>query len=352
MLELKNISKKLGEFNLKDISFTVSEDDYFVLLGESGAGKSILLEIIAGLINADDGQLIKNNIDISNHKIQHRKIGLLFQDYALFPHLSVFENIAYPLKNKGLSSSEKKAVIQDLAQEMNIVDLLKRKPSTLSGGEQQRVALARILALKPEILLLDEPLSSLDVQLKIELRSLLRKLNQKGLSIIHITHDFEETFTLAKHVGIIQDGRMIQSGTVEEVFKNPKSRFVANLRGVKNFYPATLKSQQGQETRIAIINPDLSFLLLSGMENGNGHAMIRDRDITLSDQKLESSASNNFEAKITEIIPSRFGVEVCCDIGVRLSVSVSKESYQKLNLVEEQKIWVSFKASAVKFYKS
>ncbi|MBC8343967.1 MAG: ABC transporter ATP-binding protein [Bacteroidetes bacterium] len=337
---------------MKDVSFKVNEGDYFVLLGESGAGKSVILEIIAGLIKADEGAIYLKNINITHQKIQDRKIGLLFQDYALFPHLSVYENIAYPLKNTHLSASEKKTIISGLAIEMSISGILGRKPVTLSGGEQQRVALARILALKPEILLLDEPMSSLDIQLKIDLRSLLRKLNQQGLTIIHITHDFEETFTLAKNVGIIQKGRIMQIGTVEEVFKNPKSPFVASLRGVKNFYPAELTSMAGMEIRKAIISKDLSFLLLSGMEDGQGHVMIRDRDISVSAKKLDSSASNNFEAEIMEIIPSRFGMEICCDIGVRISASVSRESFKELDLTAGKSTWISFKASSVKFYKN
>ncbi|RLD63190.1 MAG: ABC transporter ATP-binding protein, partial [Bacteroidetes bacterium] len=202
MLKVKNISKKLDDFNIKDISFSVNKGDYFIILGVSGAGKSVILEMIAGLMQPNSGTIYLNNKNITNEKIQKRKLGLVFQDYAVFPHLSVKENISYPLKNRGLEKKEIQNRLNQLAEEMSISHLLNRKPTTLSGGELQRVALARTLALNPECLLLDEPLSSLDIQLKNDLRGLLRKINKKGQTIIHVTHDYEEAIFLANKVAV------------------------------------------------------------------------------------------------------------------------------------------------------
>ena len=162
MLELRNISKHFPDFSLKDISFTVEKGDYFILLGESGAGKSMLLETIAGLVQPDNGSLIFEGEDITFRKIQDRKIGLVFQDHAIFPHMTVSENIAYSLHGRKLSREIKKEKIARVAEEVSISGLLNRRPSTLSGGELQRVALARTLIQEPKVLLLDEPLASLD----------------------------------------------------------------------------------------------------------------------------------------------------------------------------------------------
>lgn len=350
MLELKNISKDFGDFVLKDLSFKLDKGDYFVLIGESGAGKSVILEIIAGLIKADGGEVFFNDVNITNQKIQDRKFGLLFQDYALFPHLSVVDNILYPIKTTKIPKSDKMKKAEELADELNIKHLLSRKPSSLSGGEQQRVALARTLIMEPEILLLDEPLSSLDVHLRFELRSILRRINQKGMTILHVTHDYEEVITLASKVGIIQDGQIIQTGTPDEVFHKPKSRFVAHLSGQKNFFKVTLTQNPDKESKKAIVNDKVAIHLLTGKPDGSGHVLIRSRDILLSKEELNSTASNNFKGVILDVIPSRFGMEICVDIGIRISSLISKSSFEKFSLKEGDHIWVSFKASAVKFY--
>ncbi len=174
MLKLKDISIKLGEFQLKNINLELNKGDYYVLLGKSGVGKTVLLEIIAGLIKPDSGKVFQNNLDITREKIQKRKVGIVFQDYSIFPHLTVKQNIAYPLKRKKISNSDKNELINKYASLASIKHLLDRNTQNLSGGELQRVALARMLVSNPNCLLLDEPLASLDIQLKGGLRNLLR----------------------------------------------------------------------------------------------------------------------------------------------------------------------------------
>ena len=349
MLEIKHISKTLQEFSLKDISFQVKEGDYFVLLGKSGAGKSLVLEIIAGLMEPDNGEITyQQNTLPKNHPI---KFGLVFQDFALFPHLTVYENIAFPLKKHHLKKTEIKETVEKLGKEMSIDHLLLRKPDSLSGGEQQRVALARTLALRPDILLLDEPLSSLDIQLRDGLRALLRKLNKKGQTIIHVTHDFQEAVSLASRVAVMEQGRIIQQGTPSEVFQHPESDFVATFVGIRNFF--RVKVRKEADGHSAYTKESFSIRLLSNIACGIGTVLIRSKDITITREKpVNSTAQNIFNGKIKEIVPLRQGLEVWVDTGVLFAAHITKESLERLQLDENMEVWISFKASAVKFVKA
>lgn len=348
MLEIKNISKKLDNFSIGNISMKVEKGDYYVVLGHSGAGKTILLEILAGFISPDSGKIFFNNKDISYQKIQKRKFGLVFQDHAIFPHLSVKENISYPLKNKKLSRQVINEKVKELAHNFEISHLLDRKTTKLSGGELQRIALARTFALDPDILLLDEPLSSLDVQLKNDFRELLRKLNRNGQTIIHVTHDYEEALLLSNKIAVFNKGEIIQSGETNDVFHHPGSEFVAHFTGIKNYFRVKLKGQEQSGLKIAELN-GIEIKLLSDFKNKSGYLIIRCEDIILSNKIQISSAVNNFNGLITEISPSKHGIELVVDIGIKLTAMISKSSLHKLNLSVGNEIFVSFKASAVRF---
>ncbi len=347
MLTVNNISKKYKDFVLDDISFSVNNEDYFVILGQSGAGKTILLEIIAGLIKQDKGKILFNNKDISFEKIQKRNFGLVFQDFAIFPHLSVKENILYALKSKKLDKISTKEKIQELAKVVNISHLLHRNTTTLSGGELQRVALARTLALEPDILLLDEPLSSLDIILKDELRALLRKLNKNGQTIIHVTHDYIEAVTLANKVAVLHNGKLLQIGTPKDVFQNPESKFVANFIGIKNFFKTKITNKNK-----AVINNNIEISLVSDNTETEGCLLIRSEDILISDKQLEASAMNNFYGEIIDVYPIESNYELIIDIGVKLSAFITETSINKFKLQAGKKVWICFKASAVKFIKT
>ncbi len=346
MLKLKKIAKEYKNFALKDISFEINKGDYFVLLGNSGSGKSLLLELIAGLINPNSGEIHLNNLNITKFKIQKRNIGLVFQDYALFPHLTVKNNLLFPIKKD--KNKHKKA--KEIAELLNITNLLERYPGKLSGGEAQRVALGRTLITEPKILLLDEPLSSLDVQLRSGLRHLLKKINKKGQTIIHVTHDYDEAIALASRVAVIDNGKIIQVGDTDTVFKNPSSTFIANFIGLKNFFKALLQKNDGKS--YALVNENTKISLLSNKNEGEGFVMIRSEDIFVYDKFTESSALNNFEGTIKEAVPSRLGIEIAVESSLLFWVLITKESYQRMNLFEGKKVWISFKASAVKFLKT
>ena len=343
MLELKNISIKLGNFQLKDICLKLEKGDYHILLGKSGVGKTVLLEIIAGLVKPNAGTIILDHEDISKHKIQNRKVGIVFQDYAIFPHLNVRQNILYPIKHKKVHNADKKSLLHEYAELTNTSHLLDRNTQNLSGGELQRVALARTLITQPNCLLLDEPLASLDVQLKGDLRNLLRQINQRGVTILHVTHDYEEAIALSNKVAVMHQGKIIQDGNTREVFQKPANEFVANFTGIKNFFIAQFIDQHR-----AKINGTVEIQVSNSSNRKDGKIIIRGEEIILSKEKLYSSASNNFLAKVKQMIPFLINYEIIVDIGIELSVIITEESKNNLNLSEEQDIWVAFKSSAVK----
>lgn len=351
MLEINNISKSYGSFRLQDISFNVTADDYFVLVGASGAGKSQTLELIAGMTQSDSGNIILNGVNITHNKMQERDIGMVFQDYAIFPHMTVAQNIAYPLHQKKLDKQQINVRVKMLAEEMAIEHLLDRNPAELSGGEQQRTALARTLALNPKVLLLDEPLSNVDIRLKYELRRLLRKINRRGIPIIHVTHDFEDAIVLATKVAVIKDGRIIQTGHPTEVFLHPASDFIAKFAGVRNFFRSELIDETGSGLKLAMIKNHPGIHVVTDETPGEGSIIIPASDIFLSNQKTETSARNQFKAQVCEVFPSLEGMEVIVDCGIKLAVLVSRSSVTEMNIVEGRDIWISFKASSVQFIK-
>jgi molybdopterin-binding protein len=347
MLRIQNLNKQFQSFAVRDMSFTVRKGEYFILLGVSGAGKSLLLEMIAGLTAPDSGSIHLEDDDITSEKIQARGIGLVFQDYAVFPHLTVRENVGYALHGSHLTHAQKRKQVNDISKKMNIDHLLGRKPSTLSGGEQQRVALARTLVQNPRILLLDEPLSSIDPKLRGEIRSLLRTINREGQTVIHVTHDYEEAISLADTIAVVNDGTIVQTGTPEEVFAHPKSEFVAHFIGIKNFYKA--KIHKDSSGIYAVTGENIPIKLGPGEYSGNGFVMIRSEDIILSKEPFESSARNVFSGRVTEIVPTRSGTEVAIDIGLALYALVTEQSAGQLGIREGSPVQVTFKATAVRF---
>lgn len=348
MLSVNNINKTLGVFNLSNISFRVNKGEYFVLLGPSGAGKSILLEIIAGLITPDSGEIMINGVNQYRKRIQERNVGLVFQDLALFPHLSVRHNIAYPLQHKGLKKSEINRLVIEAAQSLSIEHLLRRSTTTLSGGEQQRVALARTLVTKPDVLLLDEPLSSLDVERRTEIRKLLRYINRKGQTIIHVTHDYDEAIALAQRIAVMNNGIIEQTGTPQEVFSKPVSSFVAGFGGIKNFFSVNSVSQNAQTITKANIGAGIPVYLL-GEASDNGYVTFPENAVSISKTSLDSSSQNVFAGNVVDIYPQRYGVEVVVNIGVNIYSLVSIDSIEKLGIEIGSEVWVTFKASSVRF---
>ena len=347
MLELKNINYIAGDFELNNINFSVGKGEYFVLLGPSGAGKSVLLELIAGLTFADSGKILFKGKDLTGAPAWKRPFGLVFQDLALFPHLNVYDNIAYSLKRDKLNKKTINQRVEEISHDLEIPHLLLRKPDSLSGGEQQRVALARTLALKPSVLLLDEPLSAMDVSLQHELRALLRKINRTGISILHVTHSFEETLAMAQRVAIIEKGSLVHIGTSSDVFERPKSQFIANLAGHRNFFKARVSHELNSDLLNAEVCPGISIFCYGDSTITEGFVLINQENIVLSIEEPVLSTRNNFHGTISDLHPIRNGYEITIDTGIRLHAQLTSESVQKFKLEQGCKIWACFKASSV-----
>ncbi len=345
MLSISGITKSYGKFSLQDINLDIGDGEYFVLLGRSGSGKSQLLEVISGLRNADSGKLLLDGQDITDHKIQVREIGLVFQDFALFPHLTVFENIAYPLKMSRHKSDDIEKKVKVIAEEVNISQILHRKPLFLSGGEKQRVAVARTLVRSPKIILLDEPMSSIDTPLRDDLRRLLRKINRAGMTIMHVTHDYREAIRLADRVGVIHNGKIIQIGEPDDVFNNPVNRFVARFAGIQNFFKVNIEKKG--DDNIATGLDGFKFLLAPGEYPADGMVMIRSADLRLS-LKNPGCDNNCSAGVIKELNRAEYGYEAFIEAGETFYATFSEEMLNDLSLKTGMTIYISFSPEAIK----
>lgn len=346
MLRTEKLSKRLDAFSLREISLEVAPGDYFVLLGRSGAGKTQLLELICGLTAPDSGKIFLNGRDITFTRVQDRGIGLVFQDFALFPHYSVKDNIMYPLKIMNLPLPEKVRRVQHAAAEMNITHLLLRKPGNLSSGEKQRVALARTLVTNPNVLLLDEPMASVDASLKDSIRRMLRKLNRNGQTIIHVTHDFDEAISLANRVGVMHNGRIIQEGTPLEVFNHPVNRFVARYAGIKNFFRVTFITNYKNSSGLTERRTKLK--LPKGDYPASGLLIIGSSEVLLSREGAPGIQMNNIHGRIDDIVPSATGYEITVNAGDFFYADISHREMEENNFVTGENVIVSFRPEALR----
>ncbi len=244
MLEIHDLSLKIKNFKLENINLKLNKKDYLTVIGPTGSGKSILLETIAGFYKPDRGKILIDGEDVTNYPPEKRKISIVYQDFALFPHMTVLENIVYGLKKvkKNYSRSE----VEEIAERLGILQLLNRKPETLSGGEKQRVAIARALAVNPEVILLDEPFSALDCVTREKLRNMMREIVKTyKTTVVHVTHDFDDVFSLSNKVAVMREGRIVQSGDLEDVFSKPKDSFVSDFLGINRLEGLVIREENG-----------------------------------------------------------------------------------------------------------
>lgn len=344
MLKLNNICKKLGDFALTDININIPAGEYYVLLGRSGSGKTQLLELIAGLNDVDSGEIWLDNEKITRKKIQERNIGLVFQDYAIFPNMTVFGNIAYSLHCRKLDKKSIDHQVRIIAEELNINHLLNRFTLNLSGGELQRVALARTLITSPKLLLLDEPLASIDATLKDDIKRTFRQLNRQGLTIVHVTHDYREAVSLATRVGVIHNGHIIQEGKPDMVFRNPVNKFVARYAGIRNFFRVKFFNENGKWK--ARCDGNLVFNLAKDNYPEEGLMILRSDAIKIKNGEPVKENDNCFKGVIKEVLPSESGMEVMIDAGEMFFVDISCNDFNKLNLREMSEVWISFPSEA------
>jgi len=264
-VQLSGIVKRHGAVTaLAGIDLEIRAGEFFSLLGPSGSGKTTTLRILAGLESADEGMVEVNGEDVTRLEPGARDVAMVFQSYALYPHMTVGENIAFPLKMTGVSAEEISRSVKEAAEKVRIAHLLERKPGQLSGGQQQRCALARAIVRKPAIFLLDEPLSNLDAKLRIETRVELKRL-QRALNVtaVYVTHDQEEALSLSDRLAVFMDGRVVQTGTPEEVFSRPATVAVAGFLGnpPMNLIPARLEDGRAHIQGSILELPSLKSLM-------------------------------------------------------------------------------------------
>lgn len=245
---LKNLTKKFGDvIAVNNLDLTIPSGKLISLLGPSGCGKSTTLFMLAGLHEVTGGKIYFGDKEVTNVSPEHRGIGLVFQNYALYPHMTVEQNIAFPLENQKVPKDERKKIVKEMAELVQISELLARKPGELSGGQQQRVAIARALAKKPEVLLLDEPLSNLDARLRLETREEIRRIQKEtGITTIFVTHDQEEAMSISDEMIVMNDGLFQQQATPQEMYANPTNEFVGKFLGTPPLNLLKGKIKDGQ----------------------------------------------------------------------------------------------------------
>ncbi|MEM2082908.1 MAG: ABC transporter ATP-binding protein [Nitrososphaerota archaeon] len=351
MIEISNLIVKAGDFKIEVDEMTINSGEYSVLMGPSGTGKTILLETIAGFRTPIKGEIKINRKNVTNLPPDKRNVSYVPQDYALWPHMNVYDNIAYGLKLKKVEKREIRKKVLEIAEIMGIRDLLNRYPLTLSGGEKQRVALARALIVDPEAILLDEPLSNLDTKTKDQIKDFIIYLHKElRFTAIHVTHNPLEAIELGNKVAIMIKGKVLQVGTPIEIFSNPKNLEVAWLHGKPNIIIGEIiEIKEG----IAIIKiEDLNLTAIYDKEPILGSkvlAILRPEDIIISKEFLKTSARNIIECIVKEVDEKGGLVNIKLEHNnFRIEALITKGSYEDLKLLPGKRIYASFKASALK----
>jgi sulfate transport system ATP-binding protein len=324
-IEIENITKQFGSFSaLKDVSLSIPSGELVALLGPSGSGKTTLLRIIAGLDTPDSGRILFNGADTTQSHVRERRVGFVFQHYALFKHMTVFENVAFGLnvRPKGTrpSKGEIRDRVSDLLRLVQLEGMANRYPAQLSGGQRQRIALARALAVEPQVLLLDEPFGALDAQVRAELRRWLRRLHDEiHVTSVFVTHDQEEALEVADRIVVMNRGKIEQSGTPDEVYEHPANPFVLNFLGNVNLFHGRLQSEQGA---------------------GSSVAYVRSHDIEIDRSPLDSTALKAEIRHIRKLGPSVRVTLAMEENGELLEAELTRDIYQNLGLQHGERVYV------------
>jgi len=352
MIEIKNLSINLGNFSLSNINLAIDDREYFVILGPTGAGKTVLIECIAGLHRINKGEIWIDGNNVTNLTPEDREVGYVPQDYVLFPFLNVVDNIAFGLRQAKYSPTEMQKGVETLSSLLSISHLLNRDTRSLSGGEKQRVALARALALSPKILLLDEPLSSLDLQTAKYLRLELRRIHQElGVTTLHITHNQTEAEEIADRIGILNMGRLEQVGSPEEVFFYPRNEIVSDFIGAPNILDCDYCHNLGQ----GLMEVNCGGLNIILPHDGN---MVRrialfPRDIYISNTKPPGPRVNRFKGVITSIKSSGAIVRLEVKVGENaLLAEMPHHIFEDMDLTVGKEVFLILKLRRIKVYEN
>jgi molybdate/tungstate transport system ATP-binding protein len=341
-LVVDSLDKRLGSFELSSFSLTVNRGEYFVLLGPSGVGKTVLMELIAGLLRPDRGHISWMGRDVTNAPPERRNFAIVYQDYSLFPHLTVRSNLAYGLWARRQARDQTADRLDEVARQVGIRELLARTPATLSGGEQQRVALARAMVVGPELLLLDEPLSAVDLQFRRVLRKLLKQLHRESrTTFLHVTHDVEEAVLLGERIGVMLDGSLRQLGTPIELFQHPTDPDVAEFLGMRNIL-AVDPLGDGQCSAQGVP------IHVSRREERYSYIWIRPEEILLSAERFDSSARNQLACEVLDWEMRDVLVTVRLrSKDLTFSALITFGSFQELNPQPGSRIYATFKSTAI-----
>jgi molybdopterin-binding protein len=314
MIEIKNLSIDLGEFSLKNICLTIGDKEYFVILGPTGVGKTILIECIAGL-HSVKGEIWVDNKNFTRLVPEERGFGYVPQDYVLFPFLNVAANIAFGLRK-----------------------------TKYSNDERQRVAIARALAPSPRLLLLDEPLSALDPETRSRLWDELHRIHSlTQTTVVHVTHNFGEAYFLGNHIAVMKKGEIMQVGSPDDVFRKPNSKFVADFLGMRNLFEGISVVTNGT----AYIDVNNIRIISAVQRTGNVYVSIRPEEIFVSLKPIESSAGNSFYGEIERIVDEGNIIRITVNAGIPFIVSITRRSCDDLGLKVGMKVYLTFKATSV-----
>jgi molybdate/tungstate transport system ATP-binding protein len=354
MISLEGVCAEVGDFRLSDITFTVPQGSYGIVIGPTGAGKTTLVEAIAGLVPTTRGRLSLGGTELTHAPPELRRLSLVYQHAYLFPHLTVRENVGY-----GSVSSR---VTVEMLERFGLGEVAGRDVRVLSGGERQLVAIARALARRPEVLLLDEPFAALDPRRRVTVRRELRTIYfERRFTVLQVTHDFHEAGLLGD-VGLVLDrGRMLQVGKPEDLFRRPASPVVADFLGAENVFAGTANPirdaspdwipsahAEDVEHAVAFTTGDVTLYALGHVIPGPAHAVIRADDISLSRVAGASSVRNQFRATVTELAPAGAITRVTIDVsGLPFVAAVTTRSAQELQLAVGVEVFAAFKATAV-----
>lgn len=350
MIRLERLAVRVGGFALVDVSCEVPQGGYGLIIGPTGSGKTTLLEAIAGHVPLQGGRVLLRGEDVTGAPPEVRRVGFVYQQYHLFPHFSVRENIGYGLRRLPPESRDPR--VRELAELLSLGALLERRVAGLSGGEQQRIALARALAPRPTILLLDEPFAAVDPASRRVLRRQLRELHEReGITTLQVTHDYDDAMRLGDVVAVLHDGRIAQMGEPEHVFRFPNSRFVAEFVGTGNVLRGVVERADGprEEGRFAAhFRSGALELEVVAEREGEVHAVLRPADLLLSALPLHGPPRNRFPGRVVRLERSAAIVLVHLEVaGIPLTAAVMPATAEELGLGPGREVWVAVKATAV-----
>ena len=342
---IKNAVKRYGDFTaLHGVSLNIEKGEFFTLLGPSGCGKTTLLRMIAGFNSIEGGDFYFGENRINDVPAHKRDIGMVFQNYAIFPHLTVEENVAYGLKARKVDKKEIDRRVKEALELVQIAPLATRKPSELSGGQQQRVALARAFVIEPSVLLMDEPLSNLDAKLRVQMRSIIKKLQRRlGITTIYVTHDQEEALAISDRIAVMNQGRVMQIGTPREIYAKPQNPFVAGFIGVSNFLRCQVSACQGGEAMVSIKGELDIAVPVRRSYTGEATLSARPEQLFFADKGMPGTVL--FSTFLGDFIE----YEVQLDDGQMLIIN---EYTKDTTLVHEvgEKVHISFDATRISLY--